>query len=91
MFQLYASEQSDCHESMLLANTLTSNAAKTQDNPKRSINEAVYMRQENDTTCVTVFIVNEDVPTSPLPFIFTFYKNKNGIHFKLVERKKPLR
>ena len=40
------------------------------------------MRQENDTTCVTIFIVNEDVPTFPLPFIFTFYKNKNGMHFQ---------
>ena len=82
MFQLYASEQSDCCESTLLANTYQQCFAKTQDNPKRSINEAVYMRQENDTTCVTIFIVNDDVPTSPLPFIFTFYKNKNGMHFQ---------
>lgn len=88
MFQVYASEQNDCYESMLLANIDQQHFAKTQDNQKYSIHEAVYMRWENDTTCVTLFIVIEHVPTSPLPFIFTFYKTKNEMRFQTSWEKK---
>lgn len=38
MFQLYASEQSDCYESVLSANTDQQHFAKTQDNQKHSVN-----------------------------------------------------
>lgn len=64
MFQLYALEQSDRYESVLLANIDQQLFAKTQDNQKRSINEAVYMRWENDTFSVILFIVIENGPSS---------------------------
>lgn len=44
MFQLYASEQNDCYESVLLANIDQQHFARIQHNQKRSINEAVYTR-----------------------------------------------
>lgn len=45
LVQLFASEQSDSYESVLLANML-SNTAKNTRQSKYSINEAVYMRQK---------------------------------------------
>lgn len=41
MFKLYALEHSNCYESVLLANIDHRYSAKTQNNKKRSINEAV--------------------------------------------------
>lgn len=65
MFQLYASEQSDCYESVLLGSIDQQHFAKTQGNQKRSVNEAVHMRQS-----MPLFL--------PLPCLtFTFYNNKN--------------
>lgn len=69
MFQLYASEQSDCYESVLLGSIDQQHFAKTQGNQNRYVNEAVHMRQEKNSTCVVLLAINDTVPIPSLPHI----------------------